>query len=241
MPPDGTVHLWFIDLAAMGSPLMLSDDDHRNTPLRPRHERTIRRFYLRLLLGAYLGISGKDVRISRMVKGKPVLDPEVHHHPLDFSSAGSNGCCLIGICGSGQIGVDLEESGRLAGQPMALVRRYFSRSERGRFAEMDDAVVDRAFLHTWACKEAVVKAAGHGIANQLCRFTVNTDPAQPASVLDIEDDSVDAWRLAMVSPSDGFIGSVALRNEEPGSDDLRIKGFLLSPRPGTSPALEPGA
>jgi 4'-phosphopantetheinyl transferase len=171
-----------------------------------------------------------------MVKGKPVLDPNIHNQTLDFSSAGSNGCCLFGISTSGQVGVDLEEEGRMAGRPLALVRRYFSAAEKEVFGKMKRDTVDRAFLHTWACKEAVVKAAGHGIANQLCRFTVNTDPDKPAAMLDINGDRAGAWQLEMVKPVNGFIGSVALKRHPPedqGQTGLKLclDGFSLSRRP----------
>ena len=231
LPPAGTVHLWFLDLGKLGNPLMLGEGGTQTTVLNPRQEKTIRRFYLRLLLGAYLGVSGKDVSISRMVKGKPVLDPNIHQHRLDFSSAASNGCCLIGINTAGQIGVDLEQAGRKSGKPLALVRRYFSSQEYDRFGEMHEDEVDRAFLHTWACKEAVVKAAGHGIANQLCRFSVNTNPDEPAAMLDIEGDETRMWQLAMVRPARGFIGSVALKN-----DQLHIEGYSLNRRPAVQDA-----
>jgi len=226
LPPAGCVHLWFLDLADLGSPLMLSDDGQNEVSLRPRHERTIRRFYLRLLLGAYLGISGKDDVISRMVKGKPVLDSNIHQHQLNFSSAGSNGCCLIGISTAGHIGVDLEQSGRETGKPLALVRRYFSADEQSQFEGLPEAELNRAFLHTWACKEAVVKAAGHGIANQLCRFTVSINPDVPPSMVSIEGDNAADWQLAMVRPAEKFVGSVALKHSE-----LQINAFSLNRRP----------
>ena len=202
---------------------MVFDDSDEELFLKPRHERTIRRFYLRLLLGAYLGVRGKDIRISRMVKGKPVLDPNVHRHQLDFSSASSNGCCLIGISTAGQIGVDLEVSGRKTARPMALVHRYFSDTEQQCFAELDEREVNDSFLHTWTCKEAVVKAAGHGIANQLCRFTVSINPANSATMLEIEGDDAAEWRLRMVRPAEGHIACIALRNRK-----RRFRGFSLS-------------
>ncbi len=207
---------------------MFSGGDDEPRVLAAREERTIRRFYLRLLLGAYLGVSGKDVKISRMVKGKPVLDPNIHQHQLDFSSAGSKGCCLIGISTVGQIGVDLEMSGRKTSKPKALVRRYFSETEQLRFCELKASKVNAAFLHTWACKEAVVKAAGHGIANQLCRFTVSIDPKKPAAMLNMDGDESTEWQLRMVKPAGGFVACVALRHEE-----LRLQGFSLGHRPGT--------
>ena len=222
MPPDGLVHLWFLDLKKLGSPLILSQEGDAEAALLPRQERTIRRFYLRLLLGAYLGLSGKDVRISRMVKGKPVLEPMIHQHQLEFSLAGSKGCCLIGISTSGQLGVDLEMEGRKTSSPHSLARRYFSKEEQQGFSQLSGEDLDRAFLYTWACKEAVVKAAGHGIANQLCRFTVNTDPNAAPGVQRMLDDDVDAWRLAMVQPSVQHLGAVALRHER-----LEMQGFRL--------------
>jgi 4'-phosphopantetheinyl transferase len=193
--------------------------------LTPRQERTIRRFYLRLLLGAYLHLPGKDVTVLRQVRGKPVLDDGVHQQTMDFSIAGSNACCLIGVSTAGLIGVDLEDAKRRTGKPLALARRYFSEREAGAIGSLDAEDIDRAFLHTWACKEAVVKAAGHGIANQLCRFSVSTDPAAPPVMEHMLDDDPGAWRLAVVRPSKGQVGAVALRYEA-----MSIEGFTLQPR-----------
>ena len=84
LPPAGTVHLWFLDLRKLSSPLGLVENNPDYPSLNPRHERTIRRFYLRLLLGAYLGLPGKDVMILRKVNGKPVLDFTIHRQ-IGFS------------------------------------------------------------------------------------------------------------------------------------------------------------
>lgn len=218
-PEPGRVHLWFLDLAELSNPVLQA-----HGKLTPRQERTSRRFYLRLLLGAYLGVPGKDIRISRVVKGKPVLDASVHGTPLDFSSAGSNGRCLIGITSAGYIGVDLEAEQRKAMQPRALARRYFSEAEQGALDSVPDQDLDAWFLHTWACKEAVVKAAGLGIANQLCRFTVQVDPARPAAVLDMQGGDPGSWQLAIVRPQPGFLGAVAVRDA-----GMEVEGFRLLP------------
>ena len=64
LPPPGAADLWFLDLARLGNPL---DPGRSLQPgsLRVTHQRTLRRFYLRLLLGAYFGLPGKDVHVSR--------------------------------------------------------------------------------------------------------------------------------------------------------------------------------
>jgi 4'-phosphopantetheinyl transferase len=221
LPAAGTVHLWYLDLAQLGSPLAQGGGEAL-TSLSPRQERTIRRFYLRLLLGAYLSLPGKEVVVSRMVRGKPVLNSDNHRQTVDFSIAGSAGCCLIGVCSEGLIGVDLELAGRRTGNPQGLARRYFNDSEARALAAVASDELDRAFLHTWACKEAVVKAAGHGIANQLCRFSVSTDPDSEPCMLEMHDDDPAAWRLAVVRPSRRHLGAVALRHGE-----MAIETFSL--------------
>lgn len=222
LPRAGTVHLWFLDLASLGNPLH-QDDDAPPGRLSPRQQRTLRRFYLRMLLGAYLGVPGKDIAISRHVKGKPVLRGKARG-ALDFSIANSDGCCLVGMCAEGLVGVDLELAGRRVGDPAALARRYFSAAEAAAIAALEGPRADQAFLHAWALKEALVKAAGHGIANQLNRFTVSCDLGVAPRVLHMDDDDPARWRLAVVRPSDRHLGSVALR-----SDALRIEAFRLTP------------
>lgn len=223
IPAPGVVHLWFLDLERLATPLGEPDP---GVALRPRQVRSTRRFYLRLLLGAYLGIPGKDVKISRIIKGKPVLDASVHPQQLDFSSAGSGSCCLIGVTSSGPLGVDLELSARRTLKPLSLSRRYFSVAEQRALGAVHEDDLHRAFIHTWACKEAVVKAAGLGIANQLCRFTVSTDPEAAPALLDIEGDEAEAWSLAVLRPAPEYLGAVALRQPL-----LRLKKFSLLPPP----------
>jgi 4'-phosphopantetheinyl transferase len=221
IPAPGVVDLWFLDFARLGNPLQGEHQAHAPV-LNARQSRALRRFYMRLLLGSYLGMPGKDIEISRRVKGKPILAGQAGEFGVDFSNANSPGCCLIGICGGGHIGVDLEIHGRAVGDPVRLARRYFSPVEAEAIEALGPERTDEAFLHTWACKEAVVKAAGHGIANQLNRFTVSCDPREEPRILSMQDDDPAAWSLALVRPTESRIGAVALR--QPG---MVIRCFAL--------------
>jgi 4'-phosphopantetheinyl transferase len=223
-PQPGTAHLWLLDLAQLGSPLQ-PDLDLQGEALPVRQRRTLRRFYLRLLLGAYLALPGKDVQLVRSDRGKPVLDPDVHDSPLDFSMAASGGHCLIGVTSGSVIGVDLEPRGRTAGKPLALARRYFSGPEYEALASLPESLRDDAFLHTWACKEAVVKAGGMGIANMLCRFSVDVRPDHPGALLAMEGDDPSAWQLRSVMLPGGWAGAVTVRYPE-----LNLEGRSLLPR-----------
>lgn len=231
-PAPGEAHLWLLDLTRLGSPLQ-PDEPIETERLTVAQRRTLRRFYLRLVLGDYLGIPGKDVHVLRRERGKPVLDPSVHDSRLDFSVAASGAHCLLAITTGAAIGVDLEPRGRRAGKPLALARRYFSADEYETLARLSEdgatngsgeAGIDEAFLHTWACKEAVVKAGGTGIANALCRFTVEVRPGVPPAVLAMEADEAEAWQLRSFVLPDGLVGAVTVR-----SPTLALVGYRLDP------------
>jgi len=220
-PAAGEVHLWHLDLGKLSNPLNSSEAADADT-LSVFQQRTTRRFYLRLILGAYLGLPGKDVHIIRRVKGRPELAPGLSSGDLNFSVARSDGCYLVGVNSGAAIGVDMEMAARQPGKPIALARRYFSKREIEALSGYGQEALRRAFMHTWACKEAVVKASGMGIANQLCRFSVDVDPDNPPSVLDMQDDDHRAWKLAFAEPAPGAIAVVAVRQST-----VRIRGFRL--------------
>jgi len=220
-PRGDDVHLWHIDLRQLSNPLSPGESAD-SAELSFFQQRMTRRFYLRLLLGAYLGVPGKDVRITRSVKGRPELDSMQSQGALNFSVARSDGCYLIGINSGATLGVDMEIAARQPGKPMALARRYFSQRETSALSRFKDEDLRRAFMHAWACKEAIVKASGMGIANQLCRFSVDVDPDRPPSVVDMMDDDASAWKLAIAEPVRGTIAVVAARQPS-----LKPEGFCL--------------
>jgi 4'-phosphopantetheinyl transferase len=221
-PRGGDVHLWHLDFGLLSNPLN-SSTSADDPDLSVIQQRATRHFYLRLLLGAYLGLPGKDVHITRRNKGRPELESRLSNGELNFSVARSGNCYLIGINSGAAIGVDLELAARRPGKPMALARRYFSEREIAALSVFDEGTLQRAFMHTWACKEALVKASGMGIANQLCRFSVDVNPDNPPAVLDMHDDDPTAWKLAIAVPASVAIAAIAVRQQE-----ARLVGFSLS-------------
>jgi 4'-phosphopantetheinyl transferase len=215
LPLSGEVHLWFLDLGALSNSLRvaLGGPVSEHPAATAGQLLVARRFYLRVLLGAYLGLPGKDIKINRKNRGKPVLDTSVHKEEIHFSMAKSEDKLLVGISASSHIGVDLEQSNRQARNSMGVAQRYFSPAEATALAELDRECLQPAFLRVWACKEAVVKASGMGIANQFGRFTVDTDISSPAAVLDFDGKGPGDWSLALVRPAENFLGAVAIEDK----------------------------
>ncbi len=221
-PKGHAVHLWHLDLNHLSNPLD-PDAKTRSSDLPVLQQRAVRRFYLRLLLGAYLDLPGKDIHIIRKVKGRPELGSTQGGGQINFSVSRSAGCYLIGISSGAPIGVDLEVATRRAGRPLALAERYLSGVETTALSKLEGDELQRAFMHTWSCNEAIVKAIGTGIANQLYRFSVDVNPARPPAVLSMLDDDPGAWKLATAQPATDAIAAVAVR--QPG---VVLEGFSLA-------------
>jgi len=215
LPAEHEIHRWYLHLGSLGGTRKRALAGEKATQGSEELDlvqlRFTRRFYLRLLLGAYLGIPGKEVVINRSNRGKPVLDGSVHQSPLKFSMAKSVDRVLIGVSSFHPVGVDLEPANRKASNPLRLAKRFFSPAESSQLESLGPEGLDETFLRAWALNEAVVKASGLGIANQLSRFTVEMDPRLPPAILDMENDVAGNWSLALVRPSNDFIGAVASR------------------------------
>lgn len=215
-PAEGGIHLWWLRLSELAGSLQAAfdgPDDGAEAHFTPGQLKFARRFYLRLLLGAYLGVPGKDVYITRNRRGKPVLDASKHDVPLHFSMAKSGDRLLLGLSSSHYLGVDLEPASRKAHNALGVASRYFSKIEYEELQKLRGRHLEAAFLRAWACKEAVVKASGLGIANQLRRFTVVTDLALKPEVVEFDGKSDPGWWLTSLRPESGYLGAVALDGE----------------------------
>lgn len=225
-PAGGAVHLWWLQLSELAGSLKTAFDgpgkDGAGDSFTTGQLKFARRFYLRLLLGAYLGIPGKDVHITRNRRGKPVLDASIHNEPLHFSMAKSGDRLLLGLSTSHYLGVDLEPVARKAHNALGVASRYFSGAEYRELKKLRGGKREAAFLRAWACKEAVVKASGLGIANQLCRFTVVTDLDLKPAVIEFDGEPDPGWWLASLHPEKGYLGAVALDGEVDSVSAFRL-------------------
>lgn len=213
LPEPDEAHVWYLDLGKLALTLSQAfshDKIAAPVKLNPGQLRFARRFYLRLLLGAYLGLPGKDVILQRSVRGKPALDRSVHSSPLQFSMAKSDDRLLVGITREVPIGVDLEPVTRSTRKGLRLAERYFSAAEAKALQQLPEPQQNTAFLRAWACKEAVVKAYGEGIANQLCRFTVEVRPELPPAMLDFDGEGCSDWSLALLRPDEDYMAAIAM-------------------------------
>jgi 4'-phosphopantetheinyl transferase len=227
---DHEAHVWCVPVADGVSERWVESlsSDERETMQRFRHDRDAVRYAtgraaLRILLGRYLESSARAIVFDRTCRycgashGKPRVD---NRRDLDFNLSSSDQIVLIAVAAGCVVGVDVETTSRIEATAMAAL--VLAPSESRTF----DNVGARAFdlVQTWCCKEAVLKATGHGlgidprsivVAPEDERFRVVDAPADHAELLDFA-----ILRLALRS---GYAGAIALRPLPP-----RLRLFAAS-------------
>ncbi|MFH9575373.1 4'-phosphopantetheinyl transferase family protein [Streptomyces sp. NPDC017454] len=212
--PADAVHLWYIGLDAL-SP---SARRHLNSALGPE-ERARRATYpdprrrarftaahgaLRILLGRFLGIPATQVGMRCGPLGKPALPPGAP--PVHFSLSHSGGHAVAAVSVGREVGVDIEHP-RDRFPLEAFARRYFPPAERDLVLSAPCGDRQRVFLALWTRKEALVKAAGSGIASGVRQQVGAT--AGTAVVKATQPRMRGTWHIQDLSPPLG-VGAVAL-------------------------------
>lgn len=216
---SGEAHLWTMRLENL--PVM-----ERVAPVRRidalRQRRMGQRFVLRLLLGAYLGVPGRDVVLSRTDAGKPVLAESHADTELAFNLSHAGALLAVAVARGVAIGVDIESRDRRV-RTAALARRCFSDAERRRLAELADGDARTEFLRRWSVREAVIKARGGTLAEHLAG--VVPSPAEPARLQRLPTGWGDpgGWDVREITGDPAAIGFLAA----PGALTA-VRGFRLT-------------
>lgn len=219
LPPAGHVDLWLTDLDEL--PLEAGPGG------LTRRERTLRRriqqqFVLRLLLGSYLGRPGKDVGIVRHQRGKPALVPQLAVSGLRFNLSHSGGWLAIAVARGLELGVDIECERKLK-RPADLARRYFATDEADWLCGLEPERQTAAFLAQWTAREALVKAAGTGLAGALADIALAWEPARIQALPENWPPAAD-WSLLSPPMPAGLIASLAAPRPE-----IALQCFFLQP------------
>jgi 4'-phosphopantetheinyl transferase len=166
VPAEGELHVWRADLHAVADELteLLSDEERARGQrmLRDRDRELWRRSrgVLRALLGRYLQLDPRTVRLAATPHGKPVLadDPQELH----FNLSHSGDLALYAFSATVSVGVDVELERRHV-DVLAVAARTFGPAEAERLRGLDPSVRRREFLRAWVRHEAELKCLGVGI------------------------------------------------------------------------------
>jgi 4'-phosphopantetheinyl transferase len=168
------VHLWTIRLDDPGwerHKAYLDEDEQLRARcyLVPLQRQRFERGHAarRCILGAYLCRSPERIAFEAQPYGKPVLLEEA----LQFSFSHSHDLALLAVTssGAGEIGIDIEHTGRRLDNLDGMIAMVCHPSEQAALAHLDDVARLEAFYQLWTRKEAYAKARGLGLRIELDR------------------------------------------------------------------------
>ncbi|MEV6393933.1 4'-phosphopantetheinyl transferase superfamily protein [Streptomyces sp. NPDC051907] len=163
---------------------------------------------LRRLLGERLGQRPEAVVVARAACshcGGPHGRPYVPGDGVHFSLSHTSGLVMIALAGA-PVGIDVES----VPDPgtVAEVADQLHVQERRELDALPAAERPAAFARCWTRKEALLKATGVGLNEELSRTLVGAG-AEPAS----QDD----WLLADLPAGPGYAAALAVRRTPPGT------------------------
>ena len=135
-----------------------------------REELTLCYALHRLLLGKVLGCDAGDVPIGRDALGCPRLASG----PLHTSLSHARGCVALAVTGAGPVGIDIESAERAALMP-EIAGRVCHSTDAAVLAGFIGASWNAQLLALWVRKEALLKAAGIGLARDMNTFALPED------------------------------------------------------------------
>ncbi|MFC4586743.1 4'-phosphopantetheinyl transferase family protein [Sphaerisporangium corydalis] len=216
----GDCHVWWADPEVQPMETLLStlNASELERAASYRREADRRRnltasWLLREVAGAQLGIAPEKVPIERRC-GNAKCD-KLHGRPhiltddgLHASISHSGGRVAVALTTAGPVGVDVEE---VPTTPVAeLVRCALSQAEQAVLASIPEHEQQAGFARMWTCKEAVLKATGHGLRIPPDKVEVSGPREEPALLswpLDIAPETV---RITTLYPGDGYTGVVSI-------------------------------
>lgn len=173
---DG-VTLRLLDLAAAtsdqpdGLAILSVEEQARAARFRSEADRlrfAVTRAALRCLLGAATGLAPEALVLATGPHGKPCL--ATADGPF-FNVSHSGSLALIGISRLRPIGVDIERT-RDISDMHGIAEAYFSAREHRALVALAPEEQKSAFYTIWTGKEALLKALGTGIGEELRDFSV---------------------------------------------------------------------
>jgi len=236
--PADRIDVWRVELDSPEPPgrdlqSMLADDE-RNRAARFHFDRDRNRYIqgraaLRVLLGRYLDIPPREVRLQYQAHGKPELAPPGDSRSLRFNVSNSGGLALIAAGGGRELGIDVEKVRPLP-DLLDVARRFFSAREVKALLATDANRRGEAFFACWTRKEAFLKVTGAGLSYPLSAFSVSVDPDGPGEMLELTEprDVACEWSLCDVEVGRGFRGALAW---EGGSQRLQFWEFQAASSP----------
>ncbi len=185
-PPSlasGDVHVWRFryNSVAFNAPpwirrLLAADELETASRLVFQDDQTrflLRRAFVRIILGIYVGIAPQNLSFRKNKWGKPSING-LDTAGIEFNVSHTKSLVLLALTKGAPLGIDVEQLD-CESNPQFLAPDVLASKEQSILAE--SALSDRKtrFLRLWCRKEACLKAIGIGLINDLATLDVSED------------------------------------------------------------------
>ncbi|MFN3695212.1 MAG: 4'-phosphopantetheinyl transferase family protein, partial [Ignavibacterium sp.] len=139
-----------------------------------RQNSIITYYFRRKILSQYLIIEPSEIEFSYNAYGKPLIS-EPQRSGIHFNYSHSDDFLIFAVSKNIEVGIDIELVKDLP-DLIDLAKNYFSDSEFQHFHSLENKI-DRInfFYKIWTRKEALLKAAGIGITDDLKSINLMTE------------------------------------------------------------------
>jgi 4'-phosphopantetheinyl transferase len=232
--PTPPVQIWRLRLSDLdGDPLdtlrpLTAASEHRRACryqfAADRHRHLAGRAVVRLVLARRYGCAPRDLSLTDGPHGKPRLKASPSDAaPLHFNVAHTKDVVVAAFSQAHPVGIDVESTRREA-DTEALAQRVLTAAEREWWRARPKAHRHAAFLHLWTCKEAFLKATGHGLQRAPRTIECTFDGDTVGALTDAEghtptdpEASAARWVVRSFSASADGAGAVVRKQAFPSS------------------------
>ena len=233
----GHIHLWavvleeFVDEVSKFRDLLSPVEQTAAQKFRfdkDRNRYVIRHGILRLIMSRYLDHPPSEIEFQLGAYGKPELRGNGACIPLFFNTSHSADIAVYAITSACPIGVDVESTREIP-EIEGIAHRFFLPGEARTLMDLPADSRVQAFYACWTRKEALLKATGKGIAEDLAKVEVTLAPEDEPRVVSVSGDpgAHEQWRLQPFSPALGYVGCLAYRNSVLALNSWRVAKSTL--------------
>jgi 4'-phosphopantetheinyl transferase len=172
---------------------------------------------LRTILAGYTGTTAKEIVLSTRCRhchasehGKPLIASPTDA-PLDFNASRAGRVLAVAVAAGVSVGIDIEFLSRTSDWE-AIAPLLLSSAERRELGLFPRVARSKAVLCSWVCKEALLKATGHGLWVDPRTVVLSQRPDGPPIVLTPPPGTqTSAWSICpFTTGRDGLIAVAVL-------------------------------
>lgn len=171
----------------------------------------IRRGAVRDLLAKYLNVEPPEIRLNYNEFHKPYLSGPFSQNPLRFNLSKTEGLSLVAVTQGRELGVDIEKHQK-SFEIDSIVSHFYSANEIEALYFLPKSARTERFFRLWTCKEAILKAKGTGLSDDLKEFEIRIldEESDHPNRVEGAPEGLSNWSLRHFSPVPDYLAALAV-------------------------------